>query len=161
MEQASSKVTLSNDNELNCPPHPSVVCSHGSCGNGQGQVLAELLRRVPRLSSEKPADILYFLVRLQEIYNLQLVADSVFIIQILPLVTGRLLSLLGQCVNNACTWKECRAQLLAEFFPYFVREKSIRDLVVFNFHEKGQPLRVFIDGMFKAAEFLEYDATEQ
>jgi hypothetical protein len=54
-----------------------------------------------------------------------------------------------------------RAQLLAEFFPYFVREKLIRDLVVFNFYEKGQPLRVFIDQVFMAAEFLAYDATEQ
>jgi hypothetical protein len=85
MEQASSKVSLGNDNELNCPPHLGVLCSHGPCGNGQGQVLAELSYRVPRLSSEEPTEILYFLVRLQEIHNLQLVGDSAFIIQILPL----------------------------------------------------------------------------
>jgi hypothetical protein len=161
MEQASSKVNISTDNELDCPPRTAVLCCHGPSVNGQGQVLGELLRRVPPLSSEELADILFFFVRLQEVYNLQLVADNAFIIQILPLVIGRLLSFLGQCVNKACMWKECRAQLFAELFPYVVREKLVRDLVVFNFHKKDQPLRAYIDDVFKAAEFLEHDATEQ
>jgi hypothetical protein len=44
---------------------------------------------------------------------------------------------------------------------YFVREKLICDLIVFNFHEEAQSLRNYIDDVFKAAEFLQYDASEE
>jgi hypothetical protein len=50
---------------------------------------------------------------------------------------------------------------LTTFFPYFVREKLIRDLIVFNFHQEAQSLRIYIDDVFKAAKFLQYDASEE
>jgi hypothetical protein len=34
-------------------------------------------------------------------------------------------------------------------------------LIVFNFQGEGQPLRAYIDQVFRAAGFLEYDASEQ
>jgi len=37
----------------------------------------------------------------------------------------------------------------------------IRDHIVFNFHEEGQPLREHIDRVFAAAKFLGYEAGEQ
>jgi hypothetical protein len=51
--------------------------------------------------------------------------------------------------------------LLGEYFLYFVRERLIRDLIVFNFQEEGQQLRAYIDQVFRAAGFLEYDVSEQ
>jgi hypothetical protein len=56
-----------------------------------------LLRHIPPLSSEEPEDILKFFVRLQQIYNLWLVADHIFITHILPLVKGSVLMFLGGC----------------------------------------------------------------
>jgi len=50
---------------------------------------------------------------------------------------------------------------LYEYFPYFVRERLIRDLIIFHFQGEGQPLRAYIDQVFRAAVFLEYDANEQ
>jgi len=41
-----------------------------------------------------------------------------------------------------------------------VRERLIRDLIVFNFHGEGQSMRVYFDQVFQAAEFLQYEATE-
>jgi len=55
-------------------------------------------------------------------------------------------------------WK---AQLLDENFPYFVRERFIRDLIVLSFQSKGQPLRMYIEQVFRAADFLEYKGSEQ
>jgi hypothetical protein len=52
-------------------------------------------------------------------------------------------------------------QLLEEYFPYFIRESLIRDVIVFNFQGEGQPLRAYIGPVFRAAGFLEYDASEQ
>jgi len=37
----------------------------------------------------------------------------------------------------------------------------IRDRIVFKFHQKEQSLREFIDGIFAAADVLQYAASEQ
>jgi hypothetical protein len=43
----------------------------------------------------------------------------------------------------------------------FVREKMIRELVVFHFQERDRPLREFIKEVVDAAEFLQYRASER
>jgi hypothetical protein len=145
------------------PPVPFNVDggSHDSGGDSQIAVLGELLRQVSPFSSEEPEDILWFFIMLEERYKLGFVSDRVFITRILPLVTGRLLTFLGGCLSRASSWAYCLTQLLEEYFPYFVKERLIRDLIVFNFHKEGQPLRSYIDRVFKAAEFLKYGASEQ
>jgi len=37
----------------------------------------------------------------------------------------------------------------------------VRNLIVFNFYESGQSVRTYIDRVFQAAEFLQYEASEQ
>jgi len=37
----------------------------------------------------------------------------------------------------------------------------IRDHIVFNFHEEGQALSEYVDSVFAAATFLEYEADEE
>jgi len=37
----------------------------------------------------------------------------------------------------------------------------VRDLIVFNFHEERQAPREFVDRVFAAAKFLEYEAEEE
>jgi hypothetical protein len=50
---------------------------------------------------------------------------------------------------------------LEEYFPYFVRERVVRDLVILNFHGEGQSLRDYIERVFRVAAFLKYGASEQ
>jgi hypothetical protein len=50
--------------------------------------------------------------------------------------------------------------ILDEFFPFIVRKKLIRELIVFKFHSKEVPLRTYIDEIVHAAEFLNYLGTE-
>ena len=48
------------------------------------------------------------------------------------------------------------------FFKSIFRTSYAKgDLIVFNFHSREQPLRVYIDQGFQAADFLQYVATEQ
>jgi len=42
-----------------------------------------------------------------------------------------------------------------------VRERLILDLIAFRFHAAGQPVRDYVDQFFQAANFLQYEATEQ
>ena len=37
----------------------------------------------------------------------------------------------------------------------------VHDLIVSNFHEEGQALCEFVDRVFEAAKFLEYEADEE
>ena len=51
--------------------------------------------------------------------------------------------------------------MLREFFPHFIRERLTRDLITFNFHNHMTSVREYIDQVFSAARFLDYDAEEQ
>jgi len=134
--------------------------SQGDSGFNRTQVLSDLLKQIKPLSSEEPEDILRFFVKVGEIHDLGLVDDRVFITRILPFVPGEFLQFLGARLREGGSWAGCKSQLLDGYFPHFVRERLIRDLIVFNFHGEGQSMRVYIDQVFQAAEFLQYEATE-
>ena len=124
-------------------------------------VFVELMRQVPPLTSEEPEAILRFVARLEDVYMLNLCDDRSFVTRILPLVPGVILRFFGECLRNGRDWKQSKQQLLREFFPHFTRERLIRDLITFNFHNHTTPVRDYIDQVFSAARFLEYDAEEQ
>ena len=102
-------------------------------------VLIELMRKVPPLTSEEPKAILRFVARLEDVYLLKLCDDRSFITRILPLVPGVLLRFFGECLRNGKDWKQSKQQLLSEFFPHFIRERLVRDLITFNFHNHATP----------------------
>jgi len=135
--------------------------SRGSGADAQIPVLVELLRPIPHLTSEEPEAIMRLFIKLDEVHGLGLVEDRVFITRILQLVSGSLLTFLGNCLHVGNTWSECRVQLLSEYFPHFVRERMIRDLVVFNLQGQGQNLRAFINQVFSTAKFLQYEVSDQ
>jgi hypothetical protein len=58
---------------------------------------------------------------------------------ILPLVPGTLHKFSGERLHENSDWASCKSKLLDGYFSHFVRERLIRDSIVFNFHEKGQP----------------------
>jgi len=113
------------------------------------------------LSSEEPEEILRLFVRLGEVYELGLVDDRQFVTRNLPLISGSVMKFLGSCLRGGCSWADCKSQLLDEFFPHFVRERLICDLIVFKFHGAEQSMREYIGSVFQAANFLKYEATEQ
>jgi hypothetical protein len=127
--------------------------------NAEGSVLSDLLKDVPCLTSEEPKAILKFFVDLKAIYELNLVPDNVFLMRLFPKVQGSLLTFFGVCIRHGDSWERCKARVLKEYFPLFVRE-MIRELVVFHFQGRECPLREFIKVVVDAAEFLQYHASE-
>jgi len=131
-------------------------------GTGEcNPVLVELMRKVSPLNSEEPEAILRFIARVDEIYRLKLCSDRAFVMRILPLVPGVILRFFGECLVNDLDWDQCKKDLLREFFPHFIRERLIRDLITFNFHSEGTPVREYIDLVFSAARILEHESQEQ
>jgi len=110
--------------------------------------------------SEEPKEILRLCVDVKAIYDLKLVPDNVFWMRLLPKVRGRLLTFFGQSMKNGESWDVCKTRLLREYFPLFVKEKMIRELVVLNFQKKGRPIREFIKEVTDATEILQYNASE-
>jgi len=148
------------DSEVKVGTPESNGCSHASSGDSPVPVLVELLRQVPPLSSEDPEAIMWLFLRLDEVHEVNLVDDKTFVMRILPLLSGSVLTFVGGCLRSSSTWAECKVKLLKEYFPHFVRERLIRDLIVFNFQGERQSLRAYIDQVFGAARFLQYEATE-
>jgi hypothetical protein len=117
---------------LNISP-PSVLAENNSQfmgGRSNTPVLLELVKQVPPLLTERPEDILRFFVRIDEIYRLGLTENRTFVTLILPLVPAGLLQFLGVCIRDGNTWAVCKAEVLDEYFPYFIRERLIRELIV-------------------------------
>jgi hypothetical protein len=71
------------------------------------------------------------------------------------------LSFVGNSFREGNSWAECKSQLLERYFLYFVRERLVRERVVFYFHKERQPLCQYIEGVFRTAKFLNYQATEE
>jgi len=124
-------------------------------------VLVELVKHIPPLLSERPEDILKFFVRVEEVYRLGLAEDRAFIMLILPLLPASILQFFGACLQRGNTWAVCKDKVVDEYFPHFIRERLVRELIVFNFHREGEPLRAYFDQVFQTAEFLQYEATEE
>jgi hypothetical protein len=122
-------------------------------------VLGELLRNVQPLQSDEPTEILRFFVSLKGIYDLQLASDRLFMLKLLPKLKGACLNFLGGCIRRGDSWELCKKMTLEELFPIIVRERLIRELIVFTFHSKEVPLRTYIDEIVDAAEFLNYLGT--
>jgi hypothetical protein len=110
--------------------------------------------------SEEPKEILRVFVHIKVIYELRLVPDNVFLMKLLLKVQGSLLTFFGECMKHGESWEQCKVRVLKEYFPLFVREKMIRELVVFNFQEKDCPLREFIKEVVDVSEFIQYQASE-
>jgi hypothetical protein len=158
-EQASASADLG-QKEVEMAPLIYGNGSHG-CGEGQGAVLVELLRQIPPVTSEEPEAIMQLFVRLDEIHELGLADNRTFLTRILPLVSDSHLTFIGGCLREGSSWAENNAQLLERYIPYFVRERLICKLIVFNFHGEGQSLRQYIEWIFRVAKFLDYQAREE
>jgi hypothetical protein len=132
---------------------------------GQGDicipVLVELLRKIPSLTASDPEDIMTLIIRLNGIHKLKLVSDKIFMTRVLPLLTGDMLALLGECLREGKNWEQYLVVIRGTIFPHFVRERLIRDLVVCKVQGQGDSLREYVNRVFAVAEFLEYQSTEQ
>jgi hypothetical protein len=115
--------------------------THGARDTAEAKVLSDLLRKVPPLKSEDSREIMNFFLRVKVVYKLHLVPNKIFWTKLLPRVQGSLLSFLGDALQQGESWEQCMNRVLGEYFPLFIKEKLIRDLVVFNLHDKTRPLR--------------------
>jgi hypothetical protein len=163
-EEGKTQASVQNNLPSNVDPprRGSVGSGVSSEGlNSQMVVFCELIKQVSPLRSEEPKEVLWFFARVDSLHKLKLVDDRVFLTKLMPLVTYGILSFLGECVDRDGSWEECKAQLVEEYFPFFVKERLIRDLIVGNFQRKETPVRAYIKQVFEVANFLGYEASEQ
>ena len=111
VRQVSATTDLGNNTGTDIPPIvPSG--SHGSGGEGAVPVLVELLRPVPPLSSEEPEAIMRLLIRLDAVHDLGMFDDRTFIVRILSLVSGSVLTFWGDSLRVGRDWAECMSHVL-------------------------------------------------
>jgi hypothetical protein len=129
-------ISTETDNGVDGPgSHPVGEVFQGSTGS-HVTVLVKLLRQNSPVASEEPETSMELFVRSDETCELEPIKDKVFLTRILPFVSGSLLVFVGNCQREGLTWAESKAMLLAEYYPYFVRERLNREKIAFKFHKE-------------------------
>jgi hypothetical protein len=94
------KVSSETDGGIGGPvSQPGGEGHQGSGGGEQVVILVELWRRITPVSSEEPEAILQLFIELEEIHELGLVDDRIFLTRILPLLSGILLGFVADCLR--------------------------------------------------------------
>jgi len=70
------------------------------------------LRHIPTLSSDEPEDIFVLIIKLDEIYALIFVGDSVLLVPKLPLVTGAVFGFFGEYLLSGSILEQCKCEPL-------------------------------------------------
>ena len=130
----------------------------GGCSNVV-PVIFELLRKVPSLSSDEPDAILRLVGKLDEIHSLGLV-DKLFVIRILPLHSGDVLSFMENVCGMGGVGSIVNLSYCVSFSPIsFVRGLSAITLCsTFIKRERGID---YESKVFAASNFLQYEAVEE
>jgi len=98
-------------------PIESKLGSHAGGFNNVVPVIVELLRKVPSLSSDEPEAILRLVCKLDVIYSLGLFDDKMFVIRILSLLSGPVLSFLENVCGMGAVGSSVNVSYCVNAFP--------------------------------------------
>ncbi|PNF24643.1 hypothetical protein B7P43_G00738 [Cryptotermes secundus] len=70
----------------------------------RGRVVGDLVRNIPMLSGTDPESVLHFLIRAQEVYDLNLVGDLEFLALLVGRSSGRVTQILGLHLGTSSKW---------------------------------------------------------
>lgn len=80
-------------------------------------LVSDLFKNIPLLSDTDPENILKFLIRVSEVYDLKLVSESEFLSLLVSRTSGRVMQILGAHLGTTSHWGMVRAQIISTFLP--------------------------------------------
>jgi hypothetical protein len=133
--------------------------AQASVSKTKSKIRFELLKTLPDLNQLNPAIVLYFLIRAEEICDLGLVSEPVFIRTLLS-KSGLFAQILGVHLSRGSNWSEARAALFRTFLPSRVQEQLLHARVVNRFHGNNEDLNAYLMAVKGAADILGYVNSE-
>jgi hypothetical protein len=126
----------------------------------RGNVVTDMVKNLPVLVDTEPGNVFAFLLKAQEIFDLNLVVDLDFLALLVAKTTGRLTQLIAENLRASSTWGSVCDQILATFFPPRIREEFLSKFVLDRFQTATEDVFHFIKSVVTAARILGYQASE-
>ncbi|PNF31022.1 hypothetical protein B7P43_G18038 [Cryptotermes secundus] len=126
----------------------------------RGRVVGDLVRNIPMLSGTDPESVLHFLIRAQEVYDLNLVGDLEFLALLVGRTSGRVTQILGLHLGTPSKWGVVSSELSSTFLPPRIREEFLSKYVLRRFQSPTEELTEFIMSVVAAARILSYHGSE-
>ncbi|PNF43668.1 hypothetical protein B7P43_G15204 [Cryptotermes secundus] len=117
----------------------------------RGRVVGDLVRNIPMLSGTDPDSVLHFLIRAQEVYDLNLVGDLEFLALLVGRTSGRITQILGLHLGAF-------RNLL--YLPPRIREEFVSKYVLRRFQSPTEKLTEFIMSVVAVANIMSYHGSE-
>ncbi|PNF13666.1 hypothetical protein B7P43_G16771 [Cryptotermes secundus] len=123
----------------------------------RGRVVGDLVRNIPMLSGTDPESVLHFLIRAQEVYDLNLVGDLDFLALLVGRTSGRVTQILGLHLGTSSRWRVVSFEISSTFLPPRIREEFLSKYVLWRFQSPTEELTEFIMSVVATARFLSYN----
>jgi hypothetical protein len=123
--------------------------------------VTDLVQSVPVLSSTDPEEILKFLIRVNQIWELQLISDVELLALLIGRTSGRLMQILGTHLGTNSAWGVVQSDIIATFLPSRVKERFMASYVTERFQAPGEELNSYIMAVVAAAAILGFSGPEQ
>ncbi|PNF18239.1 hypothetical protein B7P43_G16766 [Cryptotermes secundus] len=126
----------------------------------RGRVVGDLVRNIPVLPGTDPESVLHFLIRAQEVYDLNLVGDLEFLALLVGRTSGRVTQILGLHLGTSSKWGVVSSEISSTFPPPRIREEFVSKYVLRRFQSPTKYLTQFIMPVVAAARILSYHGSE-
>jgi hypothetical protein len=126
----------------------------------RGRLVGDLVRNIPVLSGTDPESVLQFLIRAQEVYDLNLVGDVEFLALLVGRTSGRVTQILGLHLGTSSKWGVVSSEISSTFLPPRIREDFMSRYVLQRFQLPTEDLTQFIMSVVAAAHILDYHGSE-
>jgi hypothetical protein len=133
-------------------------CSY--LGKVKSKLVSDLIKNVPLLTDTNPKNVVKFLIRVTDVYELNLVSDSEFMSLLVCRTTGRVTQILGAYLGTAQNWAGVRSLIVSTFLPPRVKEKHLGSYVLERFQSSSEDMNSYIMSVVAAADILGFVGSE-
>ncbi|PNF15478.1 hypothetical protein B7P43_G17030 [Cryptotermes secundus] len=126
----------------------------------RGRVVNDLVKNIPVLSGTDPETVLQFLIRAQEVYDLNLVGDLEFLSLLVGRTSGRVTQILGFHLGTSSKWELVSSEISSTFLPPRIREDLVSNYVLRRFQSPTEDLTQFIMSVIAAARILNFNGSQ-
>jgi hypothetical protein len=124
------------------------------------KLVSDLISGIPVLSGTDPEDILKFLIRVNEVGQLNLVSNSEFMALLIGRTSGRIMQILGAHLGTTDSWGMVQSEIISTFLPPRVSERFLVSYVLERFQAPDEDLNSYIMSVVAAAGILGFPGSE-
>jgi hypothetical protein len=124
------------------------------------KLATDLISGIPVLSGTDPEEILKFLIRVKQVFELKLVSDPELLTVLIIRTSGRIAQILGAHIGTTQSWGMVQSEIISTFLPPRVKERFLASYVLDRFQSTGVDMNTYIMSVVVAADILGFSGSE-